>query len=79
MIDDPFALSGEVEIIAHRGFSGEAPENTVAALRAGIEAGADAVELDLHTAGDGIPVLLHDEKLRRTTDGRGKVTDHTAD
>lgn len=79
MTDDPFALSGEVEVIAHRGFSAEAPENTVAALRAGIEAGADAVEFDLHTAGDGIPVLLHDEKLRRTTDGRGKVTDHTAD
>lgn len=79
MTDDPFAVSGDVEIIAHRGFSAEAPENTVAALRAGIEAGADAVEFDLHTARDGIPVLLHDEKLRRTTGGRGKVTDHTAD
>lgn len=76
---DHFAVSGDVEIIAHRGFSAEAPENTVAALRAGIDAGADAVEFDLHTAGDGIPVLLHDDKLRRTTDGRGKVTDHSAE
>ena len=73
-----FPLPGEVEIIAHRGFSAEAPENTLAALRAGIEAGADAVEFDLHTAGDGTPVLLHDETLRRTTDGKGSVYDHSA-
>lgn len=75
---DPFALRGDVEIIAHRGFSAEAPENTVAALVAGVDAGADAVEFDLHTAGDGTPVLLHDETLRRTTDGRGRVTDFSA-
>lgn len=74
----PFALSGEVEIIAHRGFSAEAPENTIAALEAGLDAGADAVEFDLHTASDGTPVLLHDEKLNRTTDGRGKVHRRTA-
>lgn len=76
---DPFALRGDVEIIAHRGFSAEAPENTVAALLAGVDAGADAVEFDLHTAGDGTPVLLHDESLRRTTNGRGRVTDLSAD
>lgn len=76
---DPFALRGDVEIIAHRGFSAEAPENTVAALLAGVHAGADAVEFDLHTAGDGTPVLLHDESLRRTTDGHGRVTDLSAD
>lgn len=75
---DPFAVAGEVEIIAHRGFSASAPENTVAALVAGLDAGADAVEFDLHTAADGTAVLLHDETLRRTTNGRGKVTDHTA-
>lgn len=75
----PFALRGEVEIIAHRGFSAEAPENTIAALQAGLDAGADAVEFDLHTASDGTPVLLHDEKLNRTTDGRGKVHRRTAE
>lgn len=74
---DPFAVRGPVEIIAHRGFSAEAPENTVVALKAGVAAGADAVELDLHTAGDGTPVLLHDETLRRTTDGRGRVTERS--
>ena len=79
MTASPFHVPGAAEIIAHRGFSAEAPENTVVALRAGIDAGADAVEFDLHTAGDGTPVLLHDETLRRTTDGRGRVTEHSAD
>lgn len=77
-MNDPFALDGEVEIVAHRGFSAEAPENTLSALAAGVEAGADAVEFDLHTAADGTAVLLHDETLRRTTNGRGRVTDYTA-
>lgn len=77
-MNDPFTIDGEVEIVAHRGFSAEAPENTLAALTAGLRAGADAVEFDLHTAADGTAVLLHDSTLRRTTDGRGKVTDYTA-
>lgn len=77
-MNDPFAFDGDVEVIAHRGFSAEAPENTVAALLAGLDAGADAVEFDLHTAADGTPVLLHDETLRRTTNGLGRVTTHTA-
>lgn len=70
---DPFALSGAVEIIAHRGYSAAAPENTAAALRMGLEAGADALEFDLHTAGDGTPVLIHDETLDRTSDGSGSI------
>lgn len=77
-MNDPFFIAAGVEVIAHRGFSAAAPENTMAALVAGLEAGADAVEFDLHTASDGIAVLLHDETLRRTTNGRGKVTDYTA-
>lgn len=76
---DPFGVRGDVEVIAHRGFSAEAPENTVIALVAGVEAGADAVEFDVHAAGDGTPVLLHDETLRRTTTGNGRVTDYTAE
>lgn len=39
----------------------------------GLDAGADAVEFDLHVASDGVPVLMHDETLERTTDGRGLV------
>ena len=69
-----FALDQTVEIVAHRGYSAVAPENTVAALTRALDEGATAVEFDLHTAGDGTPVLLHDETLDRTTSGTGHVT-----
>lgn len=65
-------------IIAHRGFSGIAPENTVAAIDAAIGAGADGVEFDLRGTADRIPVLFHDETLERTTDGHGAVHEWTA-
>jgi glycerophosphoryl diester phosphodiesterase len=68
-----FAFEGPAEIIAHRGFSAEAPENTLAAIEAAIDAGAAAVEFDLRAAADGTPVLFHDETLRRTTDGTGRI------
>ena len=71
--NDPLALSGAVEIIAHRGFSARAPENTIAALTLALEEGATAVEFDLRTSGDGNPVLMHDKTLSRTTNGIGKV------
>ena len=73
MANDPFSLSGAVEIIAHRGFSARAPENTIAALTLALEEGATAVEFDLRTSGDGNPVLMHDKTLSRTTNGIGKV------
>ena len=60
-------------MIAHRGFSARAPENTLAAVRAALAAGADAVEWDLHVAACGTPVLFHDDTLDRTTDGTGPV------
>jgi glycerophosphoryl diester phosphodiesterase len=66
-----------VEIIAHRGYSALAPENTRAALRAAVEAGADAVEFDLHVAACGTPVLFHDGMLSRTTDGVGPLRRRT--
>lgn len=69
----PFAHEGPVEIVAHRGYSEVAPENTVAALELAVQAGADAVEFDLHTAADGTPVLFHDETLERTSNGYGPV------
>lgn len=67
----------ELEIIAHRGYSTQAPENTLAALEAAFEAGADAVEFDLHTAACGTPVLFHDAMLSRTTNGVGPVRRRT--
>ena len=59
--------------IAHRGASVRAPENTLAAFETAIRQGADAIELDVHLTADGVPVVLHDATLDRTTDGRGPV------
>jgi len=59
--------------IAHRGASLHAPENTVAAFEAAIRQGIDAIELDVRITGDGVPVVLHDDTLDRTTDGRGPI------
>jgi glycerophosphoryl diester phosphodiesterase len=55
-------------IVAHRGDSFHAPENTLEAARLGREAGADAWELDVHLTRDAVPVVIHDESLLRTTD-----------
>lgn len=66
-----------IEIIAHRGYSARAPENTLAALEAALGAGADAVEFDVHTAACGTPVLFHDAMLSRTTNGVGPVRRRT--
>ncbi|WP_285671737.1 glycerophosphodiester phosphodiesterase family protein [Paralimibaculum aggregatum] len=61
-------------IIAHRGASRAAPENTLAAFRAAIAAGVRTVEFDVSLLGDGTPVLHHDAALDRCTDGRGPLS-----
>ena len=66
-----------VMVVAHRGFSGAAPENTLAAFRKAIEAGSDMIEMDVHLSKDGKIVVIHDETLERTTNGQGNVADHT--
>lgn len=63
--------------IAHRGFSGKYPENTMLAFEKAIEAGADGAELDVHFTKDGEIVVIHDERIDRTTDGKGFVVDFT--
>ncbi|MFO7952912.1 MAG: glycerophosphodiester phosphodiesterase [Bacillota bacterium] len=60
-------------IIAHRGASSLAPENTVAAFDRAVEAGANGIEFDVQLSKDGIPVVIHDENLERTTTGSGPV------
>jgi glycerophosphoryl diester phosphodiesterase len=70
--------AARVLCIAHRGFSAAAPENTLAAVRMGMEAGADGCEFDVHGSRDGVAVLMHDATVNRTTDGKGKVADLTA-
>ncbi len=68
---------GRPWIIGHRGASGEAPENTMVAFRLALEQGADMVETDVQLTADGVPVLLHDATLERTTSGLGLVRDRS--
>jgi glycerophosphoryl diester phosphodiesterase len=65
------------QIVAHRGSSADRPENTLASARRAIEAGANAVEVDVRTTKDGVLVLSHDATVDRMTEGRGKVNDKT--
>ena len=60
-------------VIGHRGAAGHAPENTLAGLRAAASLGATMVEFDVRLTRDGVPVLIHDGTLDRTTKGRGPV------
>lgn len=64
-------------IIAHRGASAYAPENTLAAFNLAFEMGADGVELDVSLTQDGVPVVLHDDTVDRTTNGRGAINQMT--
>ncbi|MGE0755114.1 MAG: glycerophosphodiester phosphodiesterase [Alphaproteobacteria bacterium] len=63
--------------IAHRGASGTCPENTVMAFRTAIAQGANAIELDVHLCRSGDVVVIHDDTLERTTNGHGRIKDHT--
>jgi glycerophosphoryl diester phosphodiesterase len=64
-------------IIAHRGASAHAPENTIPAFKLAERAGADAIELDVRLTADGVPVVIHDPTLARTTNARGDVESET--
>lgn len=66
-------------IYAHRGFSGIAPENTVIAFRKALEVGATGIELDVQLSKDGEIMVIHDEKIDRTTNGKGLVIQYTKD
>ena len=70
---NPLLELGERPVIAHRGASGLAPENTMAAFALAIEQGADAIELDVRLTADRVPVVLHDATLDRTTGARGEA------
>lgn len=65
-------------IIAHRGASAEAPENTLAAFQRAIDADADGVEFDVQLAKDGVPVVIHDDNLTRTGGRNDRVADLTS-
>ncbi len=65
-------------VIAHRGFSWIAPENTLIAFRKAMETGVGMAECDVYLSRDGVPVVIHDEKLKRTTGVSGSVHEKTA-
>ena len=64
-------------IVAHRGFSANYPENTMTAFKAGVDAGAQMVELDVHMTRDRELVVIHDDTVNRTTNGKGPVDEYT--
>jgi glycerophosphoryl diester phosphodiesterase len=66
-------------IIAHRGASGDAPENTLAAIKLAYEHNAMCVEIDVSISSDGVPYVHHDDKLQRCTSGQGLLCEHTAE
>jgi len=69
--------SGERLVIAHRGGRGIGPDHTLETFQAGLELGADVLELDVHTTSDGEIVVIHDDTVDRTTEGTGRVNDLT--
>src|SRR5262249_24275390 len=71
-------FSDRPQVFAHRGGCDLGPENTIAAFDAGMAAGADGLELDVHLSADGHVVVHHDATLDRTTDASGPVRSKTA-
>ena len=70
-------MGNKTLVFAHRGASGERPENTMAAFQRAVEMGAQGIECDVQLSKDGELVVIHDETLHRTTSGKGFVKDHT--
>lgn len=66
-------------IMAHRGASAHAPENTMPAFRMAMDQGADGMELDVHLTQDGVAVVIHDETSDRTGTRQGRIMDRTLD
>ena len=64
-------------VIGHRGNRAHAPENTLESFAQAVAAGADAIELDVRISADGVPVVMHDPDVQRTTSGTGEVEDKT--
>lgn len=69
--------NNNLTVIAHRGASSVAPENTLASAEQGITYGADMIELDVHLTKDGEVVVIHDHELERTTNGTGVIAEKT--
>lgn len=66
-----------LQIYAHRGSSGTHPENTLSAFAEAVRVGADGIELDVHLSKDGYLIVMHDEEVDRTTNGKGLIREKT--
>jgi glycerophosphoryl diester phosphodiesterase len=77
MPDHPFIKRNGVEVIAHRGGWRLWPENTLYAFQHSVDMGVDILEMDIRSTKDGHLVVIHDEKVDRTTNGTGRVRDLT--
>ncbi|MFE0175131.1 glycerophosphodiester phosphodiesterase [Streptomyces sp. NPDC059002] len=69
-----FARQHQIQVVAHRGASEDAPEHTLAAYKKAVEDGADALECDVRLTADGHLVCVHDRRVNRTSNGRGAVS-----
>jgi glycerophosphoryl diester phosphodiesterase len=67
-----------IHLVAHRGNASEYPENTIPAFASALGLGLRFLELDVHLCADGVPVVIHDHQLERTTGERGTVFEHRA-
>jgi glycerophosphoryl diester phosphodiesterase len=77
MVDPRILPEHRSLVVAHRGASVAHPENTLAAFEAAIATGAEVLELDVRLSADGVPVVLHDPHVSRSTDGQGLVHEMT--
>ncbi len=77
MSEWPFSQAWGGTVVAHRGDSAHVPENTLEAFESAVRSGAEAVEFDVRMTADGIPVVMHDAYVDRTTDGSGRLSSMT--
>lgn len=73
----PFAHQGGVVVLAHRGWRGLYPENTMLSFRKAAELPIDGLEIDIHQTADGVLVVCHDDTVDRTTNGNGRIQEYT--
>ncbi|MCT7689796.1 MAG: glycerophosphodiester phosphodiesterase family protein, partial [Lactobacillus crispatus] len=68
---------GQTIVFAHRGLPVKFAENSLQGFKYAVEHGAEGVEFDVHLTKDKVPVVMHDEKIDRTTNGTGYIKDYT--
>jgi len=70
-------MSSQTLVFGHRGYPAKFPENSLAGFTYAVQHHAEGLEFDVHLTKDSVPVIMHDEKINRTTDGKGYIQDYT--